>query len=51
MENLRKKTNVRLVNNARDCKNYVSKPSFVLLKIFNKSFVAIHDIKTSFNTW
>ena len=50
MENLRKKTNVRLVNNARDCKNYVSKPSFVPLKIFNKSFVAIHDIKTSFNT-
>ena len=50
MENLRKKTNVRLVNNARDCKSYVSKPSFVSLKIFNKSFVAIHDIKTSFNT-
>ena len=45
MENLRKKTNVRLVNNARDCKKYVSKPSFVSQKIFNKSFVVIHDIK------
>ena len=45
MENLRKRTNVRLVNNARDCKKYVSKPSFVSQKIFNKSFVVIHDIK------
>ena len=29
MENLSKRRNVRLVNNARNYKNYVSKPSFV----------------------
>ena len=45
MENLRKKINVRLVINAGDYKKYVSKPSFVLQKIFNKKFMAIHDIK------
>ena len=36
MENLRKRMNVRLVNNAEDYKKYVSKPSFVLQKIFSK---------------
>ena len=29
MGNLRKKINVRLVNNAKDYKKYLSKPSFV----------------------
>ena len=29
MENLRKRINVRLVNNAKDYKQYLSKPSFV----------------------
>ena len=36
MENLRKIMNLRLVNNAEDYKKYVSKPSFVLQKIFSK---------------
>ena len=36
MENLRKRMNVRLVNNAEDYKKYVSKPSSVLQKIFSK---------------
>ena len=45
MENLRKRINVRLVNNARDYKKYVSKPSFVSQKIFGKDFVAIYVIK------
>ena len=45
MENLRKRINVRLVNNAGDHKKYVSKPSFVSQKIFSKNFVAIHEIK------
>ena len=45
IENLRKRINVRLVSNAGDYKNYVSKPSFVSQKIFNKNFVAIHEIK------
>ena len=45
MENLRKRINVRLVNNAKDYKKYKSKPSFVSRKIFNQYFVAIHEIK------
>ena len=45
MENLRKRIDVRLVNNAGEYKKYVSKPSFVSQKIFNKSFVAVHEIK------
>ena len=40
-ENLRKKINVRLVNNAGDYKKYVTKPSFVSQKILDKKFVAI----------
>ena len=45
MENQRKRINVRLVNNAKDYKKYVNKPSFVLQKIFSKHFVAFHEIK------
>ena len=45
MDNLRKRVKVRLVNNAKDYKKYVSKPSFVSQKIFRKNFVAIHEIK------
>ena len=35
MENLRKRINVRLVNNAGDYKKYVSKRSFASQKIFS----------------
>ena len=45
MGNLRKKVKIRLVNNAEDYKKYVNEPSFVSQKIFNKNFVAIHEIK------
>ena len=45
MENLRKLINVRLVDNDKDYKKYVSKPSFVSQKIFSKNFTAIHEIK------
>ena len=45
MENLRRKVKVRLVNNAKDYKKYVSKPSFVSQKIFSKKFVASHETK------
>ena len=45
MENLRKRIKVRLVNNAKDYKIYVSKPSFVSQKILSKYFVAILEIK------
>ena len=36
MENLRKKVNVRLVNNAKDYLKYVSKPTFISQKILVK---------------
>ena len=45
MENLRIRVKVRLVNNAKDYKKYVSKPSFVSQKIFSKKFVASHETK------
>ena len=45
MGNLRKKINIRLISNAGHYKKYVSKPSFVSQKIFNKHFVAIHEIE------
>ena len=45
MENFKKGVKVRLINNAKDYKKYVSKPSFVSQKIFNENFVAIHEIK------
>ena len=45
MKNLRKRINVRLVNNAADYKKYVSKVSFVSQKIFSKNFVALHETK------
>ena len=35
MENLRKRINFRLVNNAKDYKKYLSKPCFVSQKIFS----------------
>ena len=37
IENLRKRINIRLVNNAKGYKKYVSKPSFVSRKIFSKT--------------
>ena len=46
MENLRKRIKVGLVNNTENYKTYISKPSFVSQKIFNKNFVAIHEMKT-----
>ena len=45
MENLRKRINVRFVNNKKDFLKYTSKPTYVTHKIFNKTFAAIHEIK------
>ena len=45
MENLRKRINVRPVNNEKDCLKHVSKPTFISQKIFDKNFAAIHEIK------
>ena len=36
---------VRLVNDAKDYKKYVTRPSFVSQKIFNKNPVTIHETK------
>ena len=44
-ENLRKRVKVRLVNNAKSYKKWVSRSSFVSQKISRRNFVAIHEIK------
>ena len=41
MENLKKRISVKLVNNVKDYVRCISKPSFILQKIFSKNFVAI----------
>ena len=46
MENLWKRINVRLVNNAKDYIQYTNKPTFVSKNIFNKSFVEIKPVLT-----
>ena len=46
IENLRKRINARLINNAKDYVKCVSEPNFVSQKIFSKNFVAIHKIKS-----
>ena len=45
MENLRKRVNVRLVNNEKDFLNYASRPTYITHKTFGKDYVAIYEIK------
>ena len=45
IENLRKRINVRLVNNAGDFLKYTSRPTYVTHKIFCEDYAAIHEIK------
>ena len=45
IENLRKRINVRLVNNAEDLLKYTSKPTYITHKIFGKNYSAIHETK------
>ena len=45
IENLQKKINVRLVNNAKDFLKYTSKPTYISHKIFGEDYTAIHEIK------
>ena len=45
MENLRKRINVRFVNNKRDFSKYTGRPTDVTHKLFNKHFAAIHEVK------
>ena len=45
MKNLRKRINMRLVNNAEDFLKYTSKPTYITHKIFDKDYAAAHGIK------
>ena len=45
-ENIRKRINVKLINNAKDYVRCVGKPNFISQKIFSKKFVAIQQIKS-----
>ena len=46
MKNLRKRINVRFVNNEKDFLKHTSRPTHVTHKLFDKDFAAIHQIKT-----
>ena len=45
MENLQKRINTRLINNAEDFLKYTSRPTHITHKIFGKNYAAIHEIK------
>ena len=45
IENLRKRINVRLINNAEDFRKHTSKPTYITYKIYGKDYAAIHEIK------
>ena len=45
MENLKKRINVRFVNNKKDFLKYTSRLTYVTHKLFNKNFAAIHENK------
>ena len=44
-ENLRKRINVSLINNAKDFLKYTSKLTYIIHKIFGKDYAAINKIK------
>ena len=46
MENIRKRFNVKLINDSKEYLKCVSKPSSISQKIFDKNFIAVHCIKT-----
>ena len=45
MENLRKRINVRLVNNENDFLKYTSRPTYVTHRLFDKDYAAVYEIK------
>ena len=45
MENLRKRMNVRLVNNGKDFLKYTSRTTYITHKTFGKGYAAIDEIK------
>ena len=44
-ENIRRRINVKLINDKKTYQKCVNKPNFVSQKIFDKSFVAVHCSK------
>ena len=47
MKNLRKRIDVKLVNNKKDCLKCTSKPSYISHQIFDNNFVAIRKSKVA----
>ena len=45
MENIRKRISVELINNSKDYLRCVRKPNFISQKIFDKNFIADHQMK------
>ena len=45
MENVRKRINVKVINNKKDYLKAVSRPAYVSQKILDKNLVAIHGVK------
>ena len=45
VENLRKRINVRIVNNEKGFLKYTSRPTHITHNIFDKNHAAIHEIK------
>ena len=46
MENIRKRITVKLTNDTKEYLKCESRPNFISQKIFDKSFIAVHQIKT-----
>ena len=46
MENIRKGVNLKLINDSKEYLKCVSKPNFISQIIFDKTFIAVHLIKT-----
>ena len=45
MENVRKRINIRLVNNKKDFLKYTSRPTHIPDKVFDKNYACIYKIK------
>ena len=46
MENIRNRISVKLINNSKDYLSCISKPNFNSQKIFDKNFIAVHQVKS-----
>ena len=46
MENIRKRINVRLINDSKEYFKCVSRPNFISQEILDKNLIAVHQIKT-----